>query len=926
MTASFKKPGLLSRKTLFGTSVGVALFFMIVGVIFWGGFNTGMELTNTTEFCLSCHEMEENVYREYQGTIHDANRSGVRAGCPDCHVPRPWIHKIVRKIQASNEVLHKILGTVSTPEKFDQHRLTMAKRVWKAMKTTDSRECRNCHDFNTMNPERQKPRARKQHLFAMENGNTCIDCHKGIAHKKVHDQLSDEELEELNKPWPAYKRPVPENFTAGLQRIAEREAVEEEQRKEEATKAREAKLAAKAAEKKRIEDAVAKALAAYQAGGATAGAAAGAPAAGFGVEWDGVPSRVISLLYPGQASMEWTLRGKDHGGARPFKAGDRCFDCHDKEIDAMGKKIVTGDKAEASPIPGKRGSIPVTVQAAHDGNDLYMRFEWPEGEHTPAPFVDGGKMDADNPMKLALMFATDEVEYAAQAGCWGTCHHDARTMPHTPDAPALDGLDLTKGITKYIKESRTKIEEKGRRGKKLGGWDKLKSGDEIAAELAAGHFMDLIRYKSGKGESEDGYILEQRYLKGGIGAEFRARQEGGNWIVEMKRPLKSDKPGDVSINAGTLYNFGFAIHDDFTDARFHHVSLGYKLGLDNEAAEVNVVKREVTAGAAPAAPMAAAAAPAAGGEGFSVEWAKASERVINLLYPGQTSMEWVLRGKDHGGARPFKAGDRCFDCHDKEIDAMGKKIVGGDKAEESPIPGKRGHIPVTVNATHDGTNLYMKFTWDDAEHTPAPFVDGGKMDVDNPMKLALMFATDEVEYADRAGCWGTCHHDARTMPHTPDAPAHDALDLTKGITKYIKESRTKIEEKGRRGKKLGGWDKLKGADEIQAELAAGRFMDLIRYKSGKGESEDGYILDQRYLKGGIGAEFRARNEGGQWIVEMKRPLKSDQPGDISIAEGALYNFGFAIHDDFTDARFHHVSMGYKLGLDNDAAEVNVLKQ
>ena len=159
-----------------------------------------MEATNTMDFCISCHEMEENVYQEYKGSVHDGNRSGVRAGCPDCHVPRPWVHKIVRKIKASNEVWHKLVGTVNTPEKFDAERLTMARRVWTAMKETDSRECRNCHDWDTMNPEKQKPRARNQHIFAMENGNTCIDCHKGIAHKAVHTQLTEEELETWAKP------------------------------------------------------------------------------------------------------------------------------------------------------------------------------------------------------------------------------------------------------------------------------------------------------------------------------------------------------------------------------------------------------------------------------------------------------------------------------------------------------------------------------------------------------------------------------------------------------------------------------------------------------------------------------------------------------------------------------------------------------
>ena len=195
-----RKFGLLSRKVLLGTTLGVALFFMIVGVIFWGGFNTAMEMTNTLDFCISCHEMEENVYREYQKTAHFTNRSGVRATCSDCHVPDPWVHKVVRKIQASNELVHKALGTIDTPEKFDKHRLELAKNVWKAMKNTDSRECRNCHDFDSMNPEDQKKRARKQHINGMELGNTCIDCHKGIAHTKVHDQLTDEELTAMEQP------------------------------------------------------------------------------------------------------------------------------------------------------------------------------------------------------------------------------------------------------------------------------------------------------------------------------------------------------------------------------------------------------------------------------------------------------------------------------------------------------------------------------------------------------------------------------------------------------------------------------------------------------------------------------------------------------------------------------------------------------
>ena len=927
---------LLSRKVILGATLGSAVLFMVIGVMLWGSFNWGMEITNTEPFCISCHEMEVNVYEEYVGTAHDANRSGVKASCPDCHVPRPWIHKVVRKIKASNEILHKVLGTVDTPEKFDAHRLTMARRVWEAMKTTDSRECRNCHDWDTMSPEKQKPRARKQHLFAMEQGNTCIDCHKGIAHKPVHKDLDEEELEEWAKPIEAYITEVPESFKVSLARAEAAEAEAKEKAKEEAKKQREARKAQAAEVQKKIDAAVAAALAGAGAtGGAPTTAAPAAGAKGFGVDWSGVPERQVTVFYPGQTSMEWTIVGKYHGGARPFKMGDRCMDCHDQEAADMGYKMVTGEKAEPTPPEGKRGGIPVTVQAAHDGTDLYMKFQWEDTEHVPVSFVEGGKMDPENQVKLAVMFGTDDVEYAGQAGCWGTCHHDLRSMPNHPDdASAVSGsLDVSQGITKYIKESRTKVEEKGRRGKKLGGWDKLKDAADIKAELEAGKFMDLLRWNS-NGKVENGYVLEQRVMKEGDGVQASGWKEGGMWTVVFKRKLASDVVGDVSIKAGDMLNFGFAIHDDYTNARFHHVSLGYKMALDNEQAEINAVKASVKAVAASAAPAAAAAPKQAAAKAASggavdqgVDWSKSEEKMITIFYPGQTSMEWTLVGKYHGGARPFKAGDRCTTCHEQETADMGYKMVTGEKAEPTPIEGKRGSIPVAIQATHDKENLYLKFQWEGTAHVPVGFVDGGKMDPKNQTKLAVMFATDEVEYASQAGCWGTCHHDLRSMPNHPDdaSAVSGSLDVSGGITKYLKESRTKVEEKGRRGKKLGGWDKLKEGGDIKGEMDAGHYMDLLRVNSGDGSFEDGHILEQRVMQGGAGTAS-IKEEGGFWTAVFKRPLKSGKPGDVALDAGTLYNFGFAIHDDYSNARFHHVSLGYKIGLDNPEAEINAVSQ
>ncbi|WP_351074887.1 cytochrome c3 family protein [Shewanella sp. CAL98-MNA-CIBAN-0140] len=176
-------------KVLRRPSVHYSLGFLtiggfIAGVIFWGGFNTALELSNSEQFCISCHEMENNVYKELQSTIHFTNRSGVRATCPDCHVPHNWTDKIARKMQASKEVWGKIFGTINTREKFEGKRRELAEHEWKRLKANDSLECRNCHNFDYMDFTRQSTRASQMHSTSLASGEkTCIDCHKGIAHE-----------------------------------------------------------------------------------------------------------------------------------------------------------------------------------------------------------------------------------------------------------------------------------------------------------------------------------------------------------------------------------------------------------------------------------------------------------------------------------------------------------------------------------------------------------------------------------------------------------------------------------------------------------------------------------------------------------------------------------------------------------------------
>jgi len=175
-----KKNGVIGWVWALATS-GLGLAF-VLGIVFWGGFNTAMEWTNREAFCISCHEMRDNVYVEYRNTIHYQNRTGVRATCPDCHVPKEWVPKIIRKVQASNELLHKALGSIDTPEKFNAKRAELAGHEWARMKANNSQECRNCHNFNSMDYAEQNKRSAAKHQEAVNQGMTCIDCHKGIAH------------------------------------------------------------------------------------------------------------------------------------------------------------------------------------------------------------------------------------------------------------------------------------------------------------------------------------------------------------------------------------------------------------------------------------------------------------------------------------------------------------------------------------------------------------------------------------------------------------------------------------------------------------------------------------------------------------------------------------------------------------------------
>jgi hypothetical protein len=261
------------------------------------------------------------------------------------------------------------------------------------------------------------------------------------------------------------------------------------------------------------------------------------PAASAAPDWNGIGGTDVTLFYPGVSSMDWTV-GRRHGGGRAFMRGDTCMECHGGEAADMGNLIVSGEKLEPTPIPGKVGAIPVHVQAAHDGETLYLRFSWRQ------PPASGHTMNTEHRAKLAFMLDADKVELADRSGCWASCHGDSRTMP-----------DASESRFKYVPNG----------------------------SLANGVFYDLKQWRSGDDSAHSGYVADTRVLEpAGAVLETRGEQAGDVWTVVFARRFQGGE-SDLPLQSGQRYNFGFALHDDYTIGRFHHVSLNYTLGIDADA-------------------------------------------------------------------------------------------------------------------------------------------------------------------------------------------------------------------------------------------------------------------------------------------------------------------------------------------------------
>jgi len=163
------------------------LALVIVGVLIGAAGIVGTQImvsvTGSNEFCGgACHSMQW-VAQEYRGSVHYANRTGVRAGCHDCHIPHDYPQLLWYKAKAgAHDVIAEARGIISTEEKFKKERLRLAKGVWAEYKENNSANCQHCHQFSADVVAKQKDFVRPMHEQFLAKAATCTDCHKGIAH------------------------------------------------------------------------------------------------------------------------------------------------------------------------------------------------------------------------------------------------------------------------------------------------------------------------------------------------------------------------------------------------------------------------------------------------------------------------------------------------------------------------------------------------------------------------------------------------------------------------------------------------------------------------------------------------------------------------------------------------------------------------
>ena len=293
-----------------------------------------------------------------------------------------------------------------------------------------------------------------------------------------------------------------------------------------------------------------------------------------------------------------------------------------------------------------------------------------------------------------------------------------------------------------------------------------------------------------------------------------------------------------------------------------------------------------------------------------VDWGSVESKTVKVFYPGQASWEF-LRSKDHGrGASVVKKMNKtCADCHvgkDGGYDIRADEIISGTKQkaeskesfEPQPIAGATGFKDVKIQTAYDKENIYLRFQWQGSGAS----VTDPSIATDNKADRIALQISNNIGSFKNYGCYITCHDDEDGMP------GNSGTDVTL-YGYYTRDKDGNAKDQG----------------TLDGYLSKGQFIDLLEasFVGNEVKTKDMHVLNKRSddnndvtATGGF--------ENGTYTVVITRKLSTGDKNDITLADGATFSLGIAIHDNKNHGRKHYTSFPVSIGL-STAADINARK-
>jgi len=262
-------------------------------------------------------------------------------------------------------------------------------------------------------------------------------------------------------------------------------------------------------------------------------------------------------------------------GKVPGFAQQGCWQtCHDGQRDAP--RQFTKEEIAANPM-----------FTAIKKNDV--RKYLPETRTDPSDWKTGKSVEELNKIKAAGGFV-DLIQWRA---------HRSHPVGMSDDGYVLEwrNFDAGKNMFGGNADAKTHAPKYMWDAKKVGykaiTIDQLRQGEHfLIREKNAVAFDPNAGWK--EGDMVPDYFTSREDAKGSAADNNAiASWKDGMWTVVMIRPLGLTNPDDKTLQAGGVYNVGFAVHDDNITTRGHHISFVKTLGLGvkkGTKVDVNAVK------------------------------------------------------------------------------------------------------------------------------------------------------------------------------------------------------------------------------------------------------------------------------------------------------------------------------------------------